>query len=420
MQIDRRTQFGLNAAIGLFVTFSLSGLGWLVISQKRAESPSVPSGSDGDFRDLMHRGYLAEQAADDSRAESCYRSAHRMRPERGDVKLILGRLLAHEGRKVEARQLFHEVIDQTWAKGFQPGGANDALSWYADLTMSAGDLAKGEELARSTFIRSKSVAPLTGPRLLAKAHLYGASATAQMRATTLAHLQRAVEIDPAWVLPHLALARFHMDLKQANVADAAYREARRLASLGTGSDWLMLARFDVDRCRNDLAEASLRKAEQLIAPTDTDAWLLLFFSARGLSQTDLASAALKKAARSLPSDDPEALLRLALIAPRDQAVELAGQALRSSKPNQAELNARIASLMGNLGEKKRAIAVLDRTIPLAKATQRPFLVRQRDQLLNPPPVGGAFAGFGGEYRGTSFPDNFGAWLNRELVTLGSR
>lgn len=196
MQIDRPTQRGLNAAIGLFVLGLLCGLAILVLNYKRVARPLEPSWADREFRDTLHLGYLAEHSNDYARAEDRYRSALRMKPDRGDVKMSLGRVLAIEGKSKEAWQIYHDVIDRTWVKGFRPGGANDALTWYADLTVTLGNIKKGEQLARSVFPRATPIPSLSDRRLLARAHLYGASAAAELGVTALTHLERAAELDP--------------------------------------------------------------------------------------------------------------------------------------------------------------------------------------------------------------------------------
>ncbi len=414
MQINRRTQFGLNAAIGLFIVLSIGGIARLVWLQNRADSPAIPPEADRAFLAAQHEGYMAEVALDYPHADQAYHAALNMRPERADIKVNLARVLAAEGKGKEAWRLYSDVVDGTWSKGTRPGSADDALAWFADLSLSYGDPKKAERLAKTIVPPLKNGQALTRARLFAKAHLYGAAAMIPLRITPIAHVRRAIELDPSWITPHLTLSRILQDQHQDKSSDTEYAIAKRLAWNGTAKDMLELARFDANQEHHAEAEANFIEAEHRIAPTDTAAWIAYVSSAREFRQPDRLPAALEKAKRSVRPNDPEGLISLAGVVQKEDALPLAEKALRSVAPEQTELYARIAIFIGQHGDRERATSMLRKAMVRANSADHIWLEKEIARLTMQVETNGSRRITLGA---PIVPYQLGVWLNRELAML---
>jgi tetratricopeptide (TPR) repeat protein len=421
VQIDRRSQARLNAVMGGVLIAALGGLAWFVLSKPKPDRILVPPAIDLQGQDALRKGLQAERDGNYPEAEKRYREALDVKPGRSDLQLDLARSLALQGKQKEAWNLYRGVIQAPWIKSRQRE-ADDALAWYADLCFKLGHPADGDRLVALIIPRTYR-SPLPHSRALALAHLFGAHAASQLHLSGLGHVSRAAELDPSWSFVGLALCKIDLEAGRKEKAERQYAAIRRTAQSGSWEDWLLLARYDRDYGRAAKSLGDLQEARRRMGRYDTDAWLSYYHFDRTQPGSRQKTALLQKIDVSVRPDNPESLLSLAkfnfFYMKNRPSKPLAEAALRLTSPKESNRYTRIALFMNYLGDSDRAIPMLERTLPFAKETDRPWVEKELSVLRMPKAqlygggAGGFFKGIGGRETVIAFRD----WLYRELANF---
>jgi hypothetical protein len=414
MQIDRRAQSRLNAVLGGVVTLVVGVFAWFVFNKSRLDQPYLPPNVGSGLRNAQHAGYFAAQAGNYAEAEKQYRIAVQLGLGRKDLKAALAYVLASQGKLKEAWEIYKELPIDLDRSVDRPQGSLGALAWYADLSVLFGDPAKGEEIARSISHRAES--PLISRnRVLAMAHLAAPASGDTDSGEIEGHIRRTLELQPSWILPHLAMAKLDMDAGREQEGAKELVEAKQLAQPGSCADKFTLARFEASQGMDAVAKKDFAEAERLIQPSDTAAWLEYLSSDRELQKPTHTVAILKKVVQSARGNNLEGQLLLAEYyyyrGQRKLASPLIESLLRATPPQNTSRYGRIA----NLAPKDRAISLLRQTIPYAKGTDRKRLDKQLSTLLSPPNYRG-----GGIFSPMRFPRPLRWWLGFEMQFPSAR
>ena len=174
-----------------------------------------------DGRALFDAGYVADQQNQNEAAESYYRRAEKAVPNSFQTHLMLGLLLAREGKLTEARP---ELLEATTLDAGGGGNALKARAWRALARIDAPgpDNPGNPEAASNDLLQALKLTPETPEDTLMAAQI--AEATGQTEAAEAAY-RRLLAKDPKSEAGNAGLAHILLKQKEYPEAEALLRTA---------------------------------------------------------------------------------------------------------------------------------------------------------------------------------------------------
>ncbi len=299
--------------------------------------------------ELLGRAALGK--GDFRKASEVYQKLTAMDPDNAQLKFFYGVALRSQGKRVEARKLFHESLGasssqvgslaQMVSMDFEEGKPEVGLQRVKDAAAANPDAAMLRNLLGLIYLKLREPGPAEEAFL------------------------KAIEIDPMMVQSYLAVSRIYVESGRYDDALEKLRKAAELDSKNLGA--VMMAGV-IHQQKGDLGKA--QEAYEQILETD-DSFVpaannLAYIYAENAGDLDKALKIIQRA-REKASDDPHVADTLGWVLYRKGNYDWALAALQESAaklPQSGEVQYHLGMTYAKLGEKEKAREALNKALEL--------------------------------------------------------
>ncbi len=349
MPLDRNAARWLNGFCGVVAVAAVSGLGFLVWSQRQAAESIPISSKTESLRKIKGRAHAAADRKEYPEAEKQYLAAIAADPQDKNLHENLARVYLADNKPKEAWQHLSELATDV------PQSAKlaaDTRAWFADLEWQFGDKKKAEALCRLATSEDWVRPRPSGKALVARMHAFTTEKSGELTpGESMKHLVRAIDLNPNSVDAHVGMANLF------------WQEKKRAQSL-----------------------QELSVAQNLVKPADGpgSTYLAFMFSEVG-KKTD-ADRFAQQAVRAGAAKDCHIAVALArvfaTVGKSAQALQLVKQAEAGIHSPDADTLCGFAMVYAHLGKRSEAIQLLDRADKIAVGGSKARVFETKQEILN--------------------------------------